>query len=258
MMKFNIISILFATSLFLFSCDANDPIEELSETGEFAPNIYFVPISPIAFVNTTIEGEVEYWTEGDDITNIDFLHTIYLLDNVKLDLKDVTYSYRYEGTRDKVEEEVYQSITHKFTNFVPAKSAYVIKPTYDVPAEFKKITYAKNNTSLTVLNAAINEEIKEDFFTKIASGLSKDQLHTLLVDVNEVVTETTFETYFLDNDLTEKGLADVITHLKGIGIPSLVKDNFSYEVAHRVVLSFRIENGYGAVAESVARGFNVN
>ncbi|MGK7391369.1 MAG: hypothetical protein ACNS60_13520 [Candidatus Cyclobacteriaceae bacterium M2_1C_046] len=239
-------------------CEKNDPIEELSETGNFAANIYFVPLSPIAFVGTDIETEVEYWSKGDDFLSIDFLHSIFLLDQLKLELKDVNYSYQYEDTRDKVEEEVYRSLQHNFTNFVPAKNAYVIRPTYEIPQEYKKITYKKNNSSLTVLNSSIPDEAKEDFFEVISTGLSKSQLQLLLVEVHQIVTQATFDSYYQENNLTESGKASIESHLMSIGIPALVKDNFSYEVSHRIALSFRIVNIFEEVSESTTRAFNVN
>lgn len=239
-------------------CEKNDPIEELSETGNFAANVYFVPISPIAFVGTAVETEVEYWSQGDDFLSIDFLHSIFLVDNLKLDLKDVSYSYKFEDTRDKVEKEVYKSLQHKFTNFVPEKNAYVIRPKYEIPQEFKKITFKKNNTSLTALNASIPDEAREDFFDVIASGLSKSQLQVLLVDVHEVITQATFDSYYQENSLTENGKANVVSGLETIGIPALIKDNFVYEVSHRIALSFRIVNILEEESESAVRAFNVN
>lgn len=242
----------------LFACEINDPIEDLGETGGFAANIYFVPITPAAKAGTDIDTEVEYWSKDDQFTAIDFFHAVYLVDKISFDLKDVQYTYRYEETREKLEKQVYKSIQHNFTKFNPEKNAYVIKPVYQVPLEYKKVSYKKTNTTLPTLNTVLPDEVKEDFYKVIASGLSKSQLQTILVNVHQVIDQATFDSYYQDGKLTDSGNANVIAKLMSIGIPSLIKDNFSYEVTHRVTLSFQITTSNGETAESVIRGLNIN
>jgi hypothetical protein len=242
----------------MISCETNDTIQDLSTPGLFTPNVYFLPIDPIAASGSTIETEVEYWSEDDDFVSIELLQTVFLDDKVSISLADVSYSYTYENRRDKLEDDVVSTIQHNFNAFVPAKNAYVITPVYQVPAEFKKTTRSSSNTTAQGLADALPEEALEDFYTKIAAALSKAQLQKILVEVDSVVSLATFETYFDGANFTTEGREKAILHLQLIGLPGLIKPDYKYEVSHRVALFFRIENGLGGINTSSARALTVN
>lgn len=250
----------FMSVILMIGCEENDPINELSDPGGFASSILFQPLqvqnSPI---NETVECEVEYWSRDGQFTGIEFLENITLVDNINLDLKDVSFNYRYEAGELVEEDNLVRNITHNFTSFVPSKSAFVIKPGYEVPAEYLRLRWNNQNSNPQQLEAAFAPELKEIFYAGIASGLNKNQLKTILVTVNEIVDEPTFEGYYENGSLTESGRSLVINGLTSIGIANLVNpSSYSYQIIHRVGLSFRITNAEGVPTRSVFRSFNVN
>ncbi len=255
-----ILNISIACSFFclLLSCDRNDVIDELSSPGVFTPNVYFLPIDPIAPAGATIATEVEYWSEDDDFVSIKMLQSVFLDDKISFNLSATNYAYAYENRRDKVEEEVVSTIPHNFNAFVPAKNSYVITPAYQVPTDFRRVTRSSTNSSIAELQSTLPPEALEDFYDEIATNLSKTQLQTILVDVDSVITLATFETYFEGSNFNAEGKEKTITNLKSIGLQGLIKPDFKYELSHRVALYFSIENGLGGINTSIARAFTVN
>ncbi len=260
MKKAILILSVFIPGLLMLGCDANDPINDLSDPGGFASNILFQPLQvQNAPINEIVECEVEYWSKDGQFTGIEFLENIALVDNINLDLKDVTFNYRYEEGELVAEDQLVRNITHNFTSFVPTKSAFVIFPDYEVPAEYLRLRWNQGNSNPEQLEAAFDPELKEIFYAGITDGLNMNQLKTILVTVNETVDEATFEGYYDNGSLTESGRTQVINGLTTIGIANLVNpSSYSYQIIHRVGLSFRITNGEGVATRSVFRSFNVN
>ena len=242
----------------MFSCDSNDVLNDLSNPGVFTPNVYFLPIDPIAPAGSTIDTEVEYWSEDDDFVSIQMQQSVFLDDKITFNLSAVNYAYAYENRRDKVEDEVVSTIPHNFNTFVPAKNAYIITPEYEVPSDFRRITKNSSNSTIQELQSSLPPEALEDFYDNIATGLSKTQLQTILVEVDSVITLTTFESYFDGSTFNAEGKGKTITDLQSIGLQGLIKPDYKYELSHRVALFFTIENGLGGVNSSVARAFTVN
>lgn len=240
------------------ACDSNNTIDDLSNPGVFTPNVYFLPIDPIAPAGSTINTEVEYWSDDDDFVAIELLQSVFLDDKISFNLSAVNYAYTYENRRDKVEEELVGTIPHNFNAFVPAKNAYVITPEYVVPSDFRRVTRTSSNSSIAELQSSLPPEAIEDFYDNLVSNLSKTQLQTILVEVDSVITLATFESYFEESSFTGDGRNQVIGNLQLIGLQGLIKPDFRYELSHRVALFFTIENGLGGVNSSVARAFTVN
>ncbi len=240
------------------ACEENDTLKELGTRGNYAANIYFVPIEPIAFAGASFNTEVEYWSVGDEFETITMLQNVGVSDRLEFRLADISYTYRYNANRDVREDEVIRTQQHRFTDYVPQKNAYVIRPTYEVPGDFRKVTFNRNSASKNGMIAALPEEIPADFYRELATNLSQQQLREILVSVHQVTDETTFQSYYTEGNLTNDSLPLVVQKLNEIGIASLISDNFSYEQIYRVSLFFRIVNGLGEEATSGFRSFNVN
>ena len=251
--------IVFCGLPFLFaSCESNDTIADLSNPGVFIPNAYLSPIDPIASAGASLETELEYWSEDDEFVSIEMLQNVVLEDEIEFNLSAVDYDYTYEGNRDKIEEDLVAAIPHNFNTFVPAKNAYVIRPFYEVPNEFSRVNYDSTNTEPSALAALLPEEAIDDFYGTLSFGLDKSELQTILVEVDSVISLTTFESYYNESSLTESGRESARANLETIGIAGLVDADFTYRISHRVALFFRIENGLGGINTSVARGVTIN
>jgi len=244
--------------LIVVSCESNDAIEDLSNPGVLVPNAYLLPIDPIASAGASLETELEYWSEDDEFVSIEMLQNVVLEDEIEFTLSAIDYEYAYEGNRDKIEEGLVAAIPHNFNTFVPDKNAYVIRPFYEVPNEFGRENYNDTNTQPSALAALLPEEAIDDFYGTLSFGLDKSELQTILVEVDSVISLTTFESYYNENSLTESGRESVRTNLETIGIAGLVDTDFTYRISHRVALFFRIENGLGGINTSVARGVTIN
>lgn len=242
----------------MFACEENDTLEELGTSGNFAANIYFVPIEPIAFTESTFDTEVEYWSVGDEFETITMLQNVAVNDRLEFRLADASYTYRYEDTREVSEGEEIRTLQHRFTDYVPQKNAYVISPSYEVPRDFRKVTFNRNTASKSGMVGALPEEIPADFYLEIATNLSQQQLREILVNIHQVIDENTLQSYYTDGNLSNESLPQLVQKLNEIGIANLIADNYSYEQIYRVSLYFRIVNGLGEEAISGTRSFNVN
>jgi hypothetical protein len=264
MKRFLAFSTMVAIMALFTACSENDPIADLSSPGKFAPSILFLNLpATTAAINTQMPCEVEYWSKDDEFQGLQMRKNVSILDNIRWELKDATYEFRYEATNpiENLQEVLVSNINHNFVNFVPERNAYVIRPNFTVPSEYARITRTPANTTMAAFVGLLSEEVKALFFTEIATRLTKNQLRNILVTVHEVVSEETFETYYNEagTALTAAGREAVKGHLQSIGVLSLMKDtNYQNQTTHRVALYFTVTNAEGVTARSVARGFNVN
>jgi hypothetical protein len=248
----------------LWSCQENDPLADLSKPGKFAPSILFLNLpATTANINTNMPCEVEYWSKDDEFQGLQMRKNVSILDNIRWELQDAIYEFRYEATTpiESLQEVPVSNYSHNFVNYVPERNAYVIRPNFLVPSEYARITRTPANTTMAAFVGLLSEEVKELFFTEITIRLTKNQLRNILVTVHEVVSEETFETYYNEagTALTAAGREAVKGHLQSIGILNLMKDtNYQNQTTHRVALFFTVTNGEGVTARSVARAFNVN
>jgi hypothetical protein len=240
------------------ACEENDTIEKMTDVGNYAANVYFEPINPIASAGSVIETRVEYWSEDDEFESITLLQNLSVNDKITFDLEDVNYEYRYDENRLISDNDEVESIQHNFTSFFPQRNSYVINVDYTVLEKFAKNTFNSRNSDKQLLANTLPQEIKTDFFSNLASGLSYEQLTTILVETHGVVSQNTLEGYYQEGSLTDSGRENVIGNLSTIGIPALIANNFSYEQINRISLYFSIVNGLGEESTSALRSFNVN
>ena len=251
------INILFSIVLavLLSSCETNDPLKDLSTPGKQAPNVYFLPIDPIADANSEIPCEIEYWTAGDEIKSQSLWDKIYLTEDFEIKLKDVDYTYKNSFDTLFRDKQMYKEYDFDFTDWTPDKNAYVFKTKYLVDGAFAKKTYKQNNTGKEAFVKLFSNQTIKLFYTTLI--INKTVLKNIVVDNFAVVTLEKFNSWYDKNGLTNDGLDTAFGELSKIGLNNLIGDKYKKIETYKVYLSFKITNGFDEENESSSRSFKV-
>jgi hypothetical protein len=255
MKKYNFL-ILIIISIFLTSCETNDPLRDLGTLGKQVANIYFVPIQPIADANADLEYEIEYWTVGNEIKNQSLWDKIYLTEEYDIEINNAAYIYK--NTIDSLyrDKTLYKEYDFDFTDWNPAKNAYDFKSKYFVDAKYAKKTLKQNNTSKTDFFASISQNALNDIFTALIKN--KSVLKKIIVENNNAVDETTFDSWYdINGKMTDDGINAAKNALLSIGPDNLIGDKYQKIESYKIYLSFKITNGFDEENESSPRGFKV-
>lgn len=257
---------IFSTALFLCSCEKNDIIADVSDPQGFTSNVFFSPLTPVAFADTEVECEIEYWSLGDEFQELSLLQRVIALEEYEVQLTDVDYVYIAEISsddalgedEDPVRDEV-RTFQHDFTNWVPDKTAYVLKFDYYVEPSLAKAILTEDNTAISDLTQEMSELAVADFYDDLSRNLDKSELQIILVDVHAVATQNELNGYYdAADNLTSDGRSSVISKLQQIGLNTLIGAEYELEKSNLVVLNFQIINGYDEESISTSRSFNVN
>ncbi len=122
--------LLFFIGISFIGCENNDPLKDLSNLGQQVPNIYFIPIDPIADASSDLQCEIEYWTVGNEIKSQSLWDKIYLTEEYEISIKDVPYTYKNSFDTLQRDKEMYKEYDFDFTDWTPDKNAYVFKTKY--------------------------------------------------------------------------------------------------------------------------------
>ncbi len=254
MKKINIL-ILSAFAFLLTSCETNDPLRDLSTLGKQAPNVYFLPIDPVADANSEIQCEIEYWTVGDDIRNQSLWDKVYLTEDFEIELKNVDYTFKNSFDTLYRDKEMYKEYEFDFTDWTPDKNAYIFKAKYLVGGAFAKKTYKQNNTSIESFVQLFSDKTVKLFYYSLITN--KSVLKEIVVDNNATVNDETFNSWYDTNGMTSEGYNAAFAALSQIGLKNLIGNKYKKTETYKIYLSFKITNGFDEENESSSRSFKV-
>lgn len=243
-------------SISIIGCESNDPLKDISTLGLQAPNIYFVPIEPLADPDSEIPIEIEYWTVGNEIASQSLWDRIYLTEEFDISIKDVQYTYK--NTLDTLlrDKEIYKQYDFDFTDWTPDKKAYVFKTNYFVDGNYAKKTFTQTDTDKDTFASLISDKALDKIHASLLNN--KTLLKSILVDNNLIVNLDEFNNWYdAKGSLTTTGFQDAKNALSSINTVDLIGDKYKKTETYKIYLNFRITNGNGEENESSSRSFKV-
>ena len=240
----------------IIGCESNDPIIDLSTLGQQAPNIYFVPIDPIADPDSDVLCEIEYWSVGNEFTSQSLWDIIYLTEEFDISIKDVQYTYK--NTLDTLlrDEEIYEEYDFDFTDWTPDRKAYVFTTNYFVDGNYAKKTFTQTDTDKETFASLISDEALDKIHASLLNN--KSLLKSILVDNNSIVNLDDFNNWYdVKGSLTTTGQQDAKNALSSMNTVDLIGDKYKKLETYKIYLNFRITNGNGEENESSYRSFKV-
>lgn len=231
---------------------------DLGELGEQTANIYFVPISPLADANSNLECEIEYWTLGDGTVNEQLLELVREIKSYEIDFQHIKYTFEFDTDEVIVEEREYASYSFDFTNWNPDRNAYVVRPKYEVPAEYARISTSQSNTSKEEFIESFSDSLVNELYEKHLDLFSETIAQEVLVEGYEVDTPENFAFAVNFNGTVEEEERTYFENLlRDVEVNDLLGSKYKYTNTKRIGITYTVTNQLNEYAESVTRYFNV-
>lgn len=243
-------------SISIIGCETNDPLNDITTLGQQAPNIYFIPIDPIADPNADVLCEIEYWTVGNEIKSQSLWDRIYLTEEYDISIKDVQYTYK--NTLDTLlrDKEMYKEYDFDFTDWTPDKNAYLFRTNYFVDGSYAKKSFSQSDTDKETFASLLSDQALDNIHASLLNN--KSLLKSILVDNNTIIDIDTFNQWYdVKGSLTPSGYEEAKNTLSNLNPINLIGDKYKKTETYKIYLNFRITNGNDEENESSSRSFKV-
>ncbi len=186
--NFITIALLLAMTL---SCRQNDPLRDHATMGEVLPNLYFVPVDPVARAGSTILCELEYWSVQEDIETIFLDERLRQSYEVELDIVDALGTVTLEWEEDPSSWQEAYSGAFDEADWVSNRSAYVRTVDYAIPADLASKKWSSRKVDKAEFSAILPDTVGFEVFQYLVKRPSK--LRRLMVEKWKVVDATEFD-----------------------------------------------------------------
>ncbi len=267
-------------TLFLISCEINDPVGELARTGNMAANVYMEIPSGNVIAGDSVAFHAEYWSIEDKFNSLAIWYSIQtnLVYTISSGLNE--YMYNLDSTEQARELQEIAGFEHNTSNYDPEKKAYVIDDEFPV-------SYTLSGTELknpivydeSIVYQLFPASVIEQFYNGIFETLDYDQLNELMVIDNNIVDSAAFETYFEtiqiedpDNEgefidvkvIKEESKPALLEFFKEVPLEDLVYDatkqhyGLLFQKGYELNASFRVVGGNGIENFSEEKTITIN
>ena len=275
----NILSVTIG-SLFLISCEINDPVGELARTGNLAANVYMeIPTGNVT-AGDSVAFHAEYWSIEDKFNSLSIWYSIQtnMVYSISSGLNE--YMYKLDSTEQARELQEIIDFQHSASSYDAEKKAYVVDDQFPV-------SYTLSGTELN--NPIVYDEsivyqlfpalVIEQFYNGVFETLNYDQLNKLMVINNSIVDSAAFETYFEtiqiedpDNEgefidvkvIKEESKPALLELFKEVPLEDLIYDatkqyyGLLYQKGYSLDASFRVVNGNNVESFSQDKTITIN
>lgn len=184
-------------SVAISSCKINDPVDEISEPGFIAANIYWdIPVTNVTAGNE-VEFYAEYWSTDETIEYLGVWYNIDKTLNYTLTYPANGYTLTRDSTELAREFLEIKTFAHSEENYVAEKKAYIIEDQFPISYTLSSLDYENPPVfNQEQFNQLIPAEIQQQFLNNLFPQLGYQDFRNLLIIYRQVVEEETFESYF--------------------------------------------------------------
>ncbi|WP_430809791.1 MULTISPECIES: hypothetical protein [unclassified Carboxylicivirga] len=251
----------------LSSCEINDPINDLVQTGEKAANVYME--IPVANVSAGAEAGfyTEYWSEDDQYESLELWYSIHAAMKYSLTANYNGYVFALDSAELAREFQKIEAYEHSADNYRKETFSYVIEDAFPISYT---LSSSQINNMLEYDQKQIDRffpaSVIESFYVGFFESMDYDLLKGLLVDKQQSVTAEEYETYFDVKEVPDpdnEGSTIEVKVMKEVAVPvltQLVKDIpleeliynphkmeyfVGYSKSYQLKSKFRVVNGLG-------------
>lgn len=257
----------------LLSCETYDVVDEIAQPGHYAANVYIEVPSGNVNAGDSVDFTVEYWTIGDEFTDLGLWYSLDI--NLNYELTSVynqDYSFSLDSTKLVREFHEVNAYEHSVQNYDEEKEAYVIEDGFPVSYTLAATEINSPDTyNESQINSLFPSSVFQRFYEGLFETLGYDVLKEILVTDFEMIDEVTFDSYFTEIEVEQPPVEEgeeqpepeyiyemnedagpvLLNLLKEVSVEDLVYNELVPEYGikfsreYKVNAKFRVVNGNG-------------
>ncbi len=221
-MKTKIINLIIVSfgSLFFLSCEIHDPIAELSRPGNFAANVYWDIPNTVVNAGSNVPFYSEYWSVDGKIEYLGVYYDLVRKISYSITYFGNGYTFSFDSTAIAREFQEITKYQHSASFYNPEKKAFVFENVF--PVSYTLSGFEERNPvtfNLAQVNLLYPPNIQNRFYEGVFTTLTYNDLNTILVINNQLISAVDFETHF--DVIVDPGTQQVKKNVKPTSVATL-------------------------------------
>gem|GEM_PF-7026436 len=238
------------------ACKLNDPLRELTTMGPLVPNLYFVPVDPVAKAGSTIACELEYWSIQEDVETIFLDERVGQTYELELDIVDDLGTLTLEWEEEASSWQEAYSGAFDEADWVSDRSAYVRTVDYEISADWAVQKWSSRKVNKEDFSALLPDTVGFAVFQYLVKRPSK--LRRLMVEKWKVIDASEFNSCVDDDGrIKAECIPQLLDKWEKVDAEQWLGRQYEMVRKYSVQLRFRIQIESGEENTSSIRTVNV-
>lgn len=234
------ISFLSLGLLGLASCEINDPVDDMIQTGQMGPNVYLEVPNKNLKAGLDVDFHAEYWSLDDQFKALELWYSLEANYKFVLASGINSYSYKLDSVQLARENQMVVAYEHNPAFYDKEKAAYVLDDAFPVSYTLaptvlqNEITYDDK-----LVKKFFTTEIIDTFYVGLYETLDYKLMHLVLVERAELLDQETLDTHYDEVDELHPDTGEPI------GKKKILKEESKpvlFELFKQVPLSYLVYN----------------